>query len=61
MVKLTCPLPFTAGYLLVWGGFSVAATLAQWALENAALLSPMDMTINGRLLGGFLFLAAGFY
>jgi predicted metal-binding membrane protein len=52
---------FTAGYLLVWGGFSVAATLAQWALESAALLSAMDMTIDSRLLGGFLFLAAGLY
>ena len=42
-------------------GFSLAATLAQWALERAALLSPMDMTINSRLLGGLLFLAAGLY
>lgn len=52
---------FTAGYLLVWGGFSVAATLAQWALERAALLSAMDMTIDSRVLGGCLFLAAGLY
>ena len=35
---------FTAGYLLAWGGFSVAATLAQWALERASLLAPMAMT-----------------
>jgi predicted metal-binding membrane protein len=52
---------FTAGYLLAWGGFSVAATLAQWGLERAALLSPMDMTTDSRLLGGVLFLAAGLY
>lgn len=52
---------FAAGYLLAWGGFSLAATLAQEALERAALLSPMDMTSNSRLLGGFLFLAAGAY
>lgn len=52
---------FTAGYLLVWGGFSVAATLAQWALERAALLSAMDMTTDSRLLGGLLFVAAGLY
>jgi predicted metal-binding membrane protein len=52
---------FAAGYLLAWGGFSVAATLAQWALERATLLSPMDMTTNSRLLGGLLFLAAGLY
>jgi predicted metal-binding membrane protein len=52
---------FMAGYLLAWGGFSVAATLAQGALERATLLSSMDMTINSRLLGGLLFLAAGLY
>ena len=52
---------FTAGYLLAWVGFSLAATLAQWALERAALLSPMDMTMDSRLLGGLLFLAAGLY
>jgi len=52
---------FAAGYLLAWVGFSLAATLAQWALERAALLSPMDMTIDSRLLGGLLFLAAGLY
>lgn len=52
---------FTAGYLLAWGGFSAFATLAQWALERATLLSPMDMTIGSRLLGGLLFLAAGLY
>lgn len=52
---------FTAGYLLVWGGFSVAATLAQWALERATLLSSMDMTTDSRLLGGLLFVAAGLY
>ncbi|MBI3196862.1 MAG: DUF2182 domain-containing protein [Rhodospirillales bacterium] len=52
---------FTAGYLLVWGGFGVAATLAQWALERAALLSAMDMTTDSRWLGGLLFVAAGLY
>ncbi|HLG49256.1 MAG TPA: DUF2182 domain-containing protein [Reyranella sp.] len=52
---------FAAGYLLAWGGFSLVATLAQEALERAALLSPMDMTTNNRLLGGLLFVAAGLY
>jgi predicted metal-binding membrane protein len=56
---------FVAGYLLAWGGFSLAATAAQWALERAALLSPMDMAVsgatNGRWLGGALFVAAGLY
>ena len=52
---------FTAGYLLAWVGFSLAATLAQEALERANLISPMDMMTNSRLLGGLLFLAAGLY
>jgi predicted metal-binding membrane protein len=52
---------FASGYLLAWAGFSLAATLAQSALERAALLSPMDMTTDSRLLGGLLFIAAGLY
>jgi len=30
---------FVAGYIAMWTVFSLAATLAQWALERAALLS----------------------
>ena len=52
---------FAFGYLLAWGGFSLAATLVQEGLERAALLSPMDMTTTSRVLGGLLFLAAGVY
>src|SRR5260370_771698 len=52
---------FASGYLVAWGGFSVAATLAQWALEQASLLSPMAMKITSPLLGGLLFVAAGLY
>lgn len=52
---------FAAGYLLGWLAFSVAATLAQWGLEQAALLSPMQMTTTSPLLGGMLFIAAGVY
>ncbi len=56
---------FVAGYLLAWGGFSLIATLAQAALERAALVSPMDMAAtpgaSGGWLGGALFLAAGLY
>ena len=52
---------FTSGYLLAWGGFSVVATLAQWALERASLLAPMAMKTTSPLLGGLLFIAAGLY
>lgn len=51
---------FTAGYLAVWSAFSVVATLLQWALEQAALLSPM-MASSSAVLGGGLMIAAGVY
>ncbi|MCZ6658599.1 MAG: DUF2182 domain-containing protein [Gammaproteobacteria bacterium] len=49
---------FAAGYLIVWGLFSVIATLLQWALEGTGLLSSM-MVSTSALLGGCLLLAAG--
>jgi predicted metal-binding membrane protein len=51
---------FVAGYVLVWTGFSVLATLAQWGLASAALLSPM-MVSTSPLLGGLLLLLAGLF
>jgi predicted metal-binding membrane protein len=51
---------FLLGYLLVWGGFSIVATLAQWGLHTAALLSPM-MVSTSPMLGGLLLLAAGIF
>ena len=51
---------FTGGYLLVWGGFSLAATLAQWGLEQTALMLP-TMKIGSTALGGVLFVSAGVY
>lgn len=51
---------FLLGYLLVWTGFSLAATLIQWALHNALLISPMMVGTN-PLLGGALLVAAGIY
>ncbi len=51
---------FLGGYILVWTGFSVLATLAQWRLHSAALLSPM-MVSTSPLLGGLLLLAAGIF
>jgi predicted metal-binding membrane protein len=51
---------FLLGYLVVWAGFSVLATVAQWSLHTASLLSP---TIAGTspFLGGGLLLVAGIY
>jgi predicted metal-binding membrane protein len=51
---------FVSGYVVVWTLFSVAATLAQWGLDRAALLSPMMVATN-PLLGAGLLIAAGLY
>jgi predicted metal-binding membrane protein len=51
---------FLLGYLIVWGAFSVAVTLAQWALDSAALLSPALAATN-PVLGGTLVILAGLY
>ena len=51
---------FLLGYLLTWAGFSALATLVQWGLHSAALLTPM-MASASPLLGGALLVAAGIY
>jgi predicted metal-binding membrane protein len=51
---------FGLGYLFVWAGFSALATLAQWALHHATLLSPVMATTSPRL-GGAIVIAAGVY
>jgi predicted metal-binding membrane protein len=51
---------FLGGYLVVWTGFSALATLAQWGLHEAALLSPM-MVSTSPILGGVLLLSAGIF
>jgi predicted metal-binding membrane protein len=51
---------FAGGYLLAWTGFSLVATLLQWALAEAALLSPM-MESASPALGAALLILAGVY
>lgn len=51
---------FVNGYLLMWTLFSVGATLLQWALDQAALLSPM-MVATSPALGAGILIAAGIY
>ena len=51
---------FTAGYLVVWTGFSAAAALAQWGLHQAALLSPA-MASTSPVFSGTLLILAGVY
>ena len=50
---------FLLGYLTAWTLYSALATLGQWKLHTAALLSPM-MGIS-PILGGILLLAAGIF
>jgi predicted metal-binding membrane protein len=51
---------FALGYLTAWALFSLGATTAQWALEQAALLSPM-MVSASPWLGGVILIVAGVY
>jgi predicted metal-binding membrane protein len=51
---------FVGGYLLAWSAFSLAATLLQWQLSRAALLSPM-MQAASPAIGAALLIAAGAY
>ena len=51
---------FATGYLLVWCGFSLAATLLQWGLDEAGLLSE-TMALGNWTSIGAVFVAAGIY
>jgi predicted metal-binding membrane protein len=51
---------FLLGYLAVWTAFSAVATLAEWGLHQAALLST-TMTATSTALNGGLLIAAGVF
>ena len=51
---------FVLGYGIVWFGFSLLATAAQWALDTSALLSPA-LAITNRAVAGGVLLGAGIY
>ena len=51
---------FMSGYVVLWTLFCVAATAAQWGLDQAALLSPMMVTTSPAIGSGLL-VAAGLY
>jgi len=51
---------FLLGYLLAWTGFSAAATLIQWGMHSAMLISPA-MAATSPLVGGAVLIAAGIY
>jgi len=51
---------FVAGYLLAWSGFSLIATLLQWALLEHALVTPMMQSAKQALSAAIL-ITAGLY
>jgi predicted metal-binding membrane protein len=51
---------FSAGYLIVWTGFSAVATMAQWAFDSAHVLSD-SMALRSEVAAGFIVVAAGLY
>lgn len=51
---------FAAGYLAAWSGFSLLATLAQWGLHQANMMTDMMATADATV-GGLTLVAAGLY
>jgi predicted metal-binding membrane protein len=51
---------FLLGYLVSWVLFSAFATLAQWGLRSAALLSPEMISVS-PFFSGMLLIVAGIY
>ena len=51
---------FLLGYIVAWTWYSALATLGQWGLHSAALLSPTMMS-SSPILGGVLLMAAGIF
>ena len=52
---------FLAGYVIMWAGFSLAATAGNWGLHQASLLSSMMGASTSGYLGGALLLLAGVF
>jgi len=51
---------FFGGYILIWTGFSLFATFAQWLLDRAAMLTP-SMSSANALLGAGVLIGVGVY
>ena len=52
---------FLAGYLAVWGLFSLLATVAQWLLELRGFASPMGMALTSNIMGATILIVVGIY
>ncbi|MEO6151541.1 MAG: DUF2182 domain-containing protein [Croceibacterium sp.] len=53
--------PFLAGYVVVWGLFSVFAAGLQGLLNATGLLGPMTMGFSGKWISAAVIAAAGLY
>jgi predicted metal-binding membrane protein len=51
---------FAGGYLLAWIIFALLATVVQWSLEHALLLTP-EMESASTTVGGAILIAVGLY
>ena len=51
---------FLTGYVILWTAFSAVATLAEWALHRAALITPLGASTH-PIFGGVLLLVAGVF
>ena len=58
--RIVSPFMLAAGYTVVWLGFAVLATLAQYAFTRAALLDTGMQSASG-LFSGAIFIGAGIY
>jgi predicted metal-binding membrane protein len=54
-------LAFLAGYLVMWAGFSLLATLAQWLLSAAGQMSAMYMNLASSYIASAILIGAGLY
>jgi predicted metal-binding membrane protein len=54
-------LAFGLGYVAIWAAFSAGATLAQWGLHQATMLSSATMALSSGRLSGAILITAGLY
>jgi predicted metal-binding membrane protein len=59
--RLVPALVFLAGHLTVWGLFSFAMMLLQWAMEIMRMVSHDGMFVTHNVLGGAILTAAGIF
>jgi len=52
---------FLSGYLVIWTGFALLATLGNWGLHQASLMTSMMGSSSSGYLGGGLLLIAGLF